>query len=215
MRLVNNTLLALLAFAANAEGAADDSGWYGRVSLGINSINTDQLVLVDNSGTQNASADFNASFTGGGSVGYRYGERWRVEADVTYRSAETDRIEFANGTVYTDGNFASLTIGLTGIYDIFGASRGPWQPYVGAGLGWVQEVDIDFEDAAGEVSYSGDDIALSFLAGVRYQPAKWFVDAEIRYFDLGDLDLDGESGTGSVRTDYDPLSLTIGAGFQF
>ena len=204
------------SFASTAK--ADDAGYYVRAWVGLTGLGTDDLTLNEDGTQSTASTDFSAGFTGGGAFGYRYGERWRVEVDATYRSAEVDRIQFAGGETFTDGNFASLVIGLTGIYDLRPLGQGRnWKPYLGLGLGYVQEVDIDFEDASGETSFSSDDVALTALGGIRYESGqRWFVDGEIRYLSLGDLDLDGESaGIGTVTADYDPLSFTFGFGWNF
>ena len=211
-------LAACAQFAGGAALANDDGGFYGRLYTGINNVGTDSLTQTVDGNTTSADADFTASFTGGGAFGYRYGDRWRVELDAAYRSAEVDRIAFDGGATYTDGNFASLTLGLTGIYDFkpFGAGRN-WTPYIGLGLAYVQEVDIDFEDDSGEISFESDDFALSALGGLRYESSqRWFADGELRYFNLGDVDLDGGTpGTGQVTADYDPLSFTFGFGWNF
>lgn len=205
---------ALLAVPA----VADERGWYGRAHVGINGISTDGLTLTADGSSSSADADFTASFTGGGSLGYRYSDKVRVEAGVIYRTADIDEVRFGNGgPTYTEGNFASVTIDVIGYYDFapFGAS-GAWTPYVGGGLSYLQEVDIDFEDESGEISFETDDLGITALAGLRYAPGdNWWVDAELRYLGVGEIDLDSPSGGGRVSADYDPVSLNIGFGYRF
>ncbi|MEM7610648.1 MAG: OmpW family outer membrane protein [Pseudomonadota bacterium] len=204
-------LCGAIATTANAD---DNRGYYARATLGLAGIGTDELTLNESGVQTRADADFDAGFAGGGAFGYRYNENLRVELDLTYRSSEINEVTFANGgRQFTEGNFASLTFGVTGLYDF--PNDSDWTPYVGAGLAWVQEVDIDFEDASGEISYETDDIGIAALAGVRWQSpsAPWFIDAEFRYINVGDVEMTRETGTATAE--YNPWTVGISAGWQF
>ncbi len=202
-----------------APAAGEERGWYGRAYVGINGTSTDDLTLTVDGASTSADADFSASFTGGGSLGYRYNDNVRVEAGIIYRTAEVDKITFDNGGAeFTDGDYSSLTLDVIGYYDFAPrGTSGAWTPYVGGGLSYIQEVDIDFEDADGETSFETDDIGFTALAGLRYEPpGPWWIDAELRYLIAGEIDLDSEdSGGGTVSADYDALSLNIGFGYRF
>ena len=89
-----------------------------------------------------------------------------------------------------------------------------WQPYVGAGLIWVEEVDIDLESDGNELSYSsGGDSGYQAFVGVNYQlNSQWQVQFEGRYSSITDIQLSGEGDvTGSITNlDYEPLTLQVG-----
>ncbi len=203
----------------SAPAAAEDRGWYSRAYVGINGVSADDLTLTIDGTSTNADADFSASFTGGGSLGFRYNDKVRVEAGIIYRTAEVDKITFDNGGAeFTEGDYSSLTLDVIGYYDFDAlGANGAWTPYVGGGLSYIQEVDIDFEDASGETSFETDDIGFTALAGLRYEPSgPWWVDTEVRYLTAGEIDMDSEeAGGGTVSADYDALSLNVGFGYRF
>lgn len=206
-------------FLSPTANADEDRGWYGRAYVGANGVSADELTLEVDGVRTEADTDFTASFTGGGSLGFRYNENVRVEAGVIYRTAEVDKISFENGgPEFTDGDFSSVTFDIIGFYDFaaFGANEA-WTPYIGGGLSWIQEVDIDFEDENGETSFESDEIGFTALAGLRYEPANnWWLDTEVRYLGAGEIDLDSEdAGGGTVTSDYDAVSLNIGFGYRF
>jgi len=212
-------IFAVAGFFASTSEAADDSGFYARGWVGLSGIGTDDLTATVEGLQVTADTDFSAGFTGGGAFGYRYNKNLRAEVDINYRSAENDEVrvpatEITPEQTITDGNFASLTFGVNGIYEFPNGSK--WTPYVGGGLAWVQEVDIDFEDESGEVEFEGDEFGFTVLGGVRWQPTDgpWFFDAEFRYMGVGEVDLDGGEN-GTVTADYDPWSLNVGFGFRF
>jgi len=122
----------------------------------------------------------------------------------------------ADGQRFTDGNYASNSFFLNGIYSFGGGMR--WQPYVGAGLSWVQEIDIDLETAASELSFSGDgDTGFQIFSGVDYQlNLNWSVQGEVRYSRISVVQLTGEGNESTFKgLEYDPVSLQIGLKFRF
>ncbi len=90
------------------------------------------------------------------------------EFDDLYRSDDFDQVTFADGRSVTDGNYASEMIGLNAYYRF--RTDTDIQPYLGAGLGWVQEVDVDFEENGVETSFETDDLGAQFAAGARWKP---------------------------------------------
>jgi outer membrane protein W len=88
---------------------------------------------------------------------------------------------------------------------------------VGAGLAYLTEVDVDFESAGGERSFTGDGFGVQLLAGARYDLGeRWFVDAGLRYLAASSLDLEDEGGgTGSIEADYEPWAVVLAVGRRF
>ena len=114
----------------------------------------------------------------------------------------------------TEGNYASVTVGANAYYRFRRQSE--LQPYLGAGLGWVQEVDVDFEENGVETSFETDDFGLQFAAGVRWTPGdRWLLDAQLRWLDVSGVTMEAEDGLGTVSADYAPLTLLLSAGWRW
>jgi opacity protein-like surface antigen len=115
------------------------------------------------------------------------------------------------------GNFASTSLALNGLYSFNLFGREEIRTYVGLGVAWLTEVDIDFEQGGQELSDSGDGVGVQLLAGARCEIGeRWFLDAGPRYLSAGEVTMDGEgAATGRVRADYEPWSATLGAGWRF
>ena len=205
-----------LAALAQTTVSAEE-GWFVRAYGGISElsdIDGDAIGIDDVDGKADIALD--TGFNAGLGAGYRFGNNWAAELAWEFRSNDNE-VELPSGAVYDDGNYASSTLFLNGYYHL--ARSGPWEPYVGAGVGWLQEVDIDLEDASGELSYSGDgDIGFQVFGGVNYHfNEAWAANAEIRYSMFSGLDLEGESDApGELQSlDYEPLTIQFGIHYAF
>jgi len=67
-----------------------------------------------------------------------------------------DGVRLADGGSLPSGNYASTGVALNGLYSFNLFGREEVRTYVGLGVAWLTEVDIDFEQGGEEVSYSGD-----------------------------------------------------------
>jgi hypothetical protein len=88
-----------------------------------------------------------------------------------------------------------------------------FRPFVGAGVGWAQELDLYLESGCSERSYFGDgDIAWQVMAGVETNLAGgWRLQGELRHSRVSGIDLDEEGGAGKIRgLDYDTWSVNLG-----
>ena len=205
----------LYTIAATPADAAE-RGWYAGVLTGLTG-QSDQTLRLEGSAPESGRATFSSGLLAGGTLGYRFESGWRLEGEFTYQSVDRDRAVFASPALQGDGNYASTGFALNALYefDLFGSPRA--RSYVGAGVVTLTEVDIDFETAAGERSFSGDDTALQLLAGVRYDLGeRWYLDLGLRQLRASGLRLEGEGDTlGLVRGDYRPWAVTLGAGWRF
>ena len=208
----------LLAAQSPALAAAPDrEGWYATALAGVNFMSDQSLEFsgVETPGSANASLD--SGFLAGAALGYGLTPNWRVELEFTYQSVDHDGLMDPSGTALAEGNFASTGLALNGLYEFnaFGSDRA--RTYVGLGAVWLTEVDIDFEQPEGELSYSGDDFGLQILAGARYDFSdRLFVDAGLRYLAASSIQLDGEQGAaGRITADYEPWSVTVAVGWRF
>ncbi len=96
---------------------------------------------------------------------------------------------------------------------------GRWQPYLGVGLSWVQEIDIDLERGGVERSYSGDgDTGYQLFAGVAYPlNDQWSLSGEWRYGSINGIELQRESGAEAFfrDLDYQPTTAQFGLVYNF
>lgn len=214
MNIVNKTLIStalILSFSSNADS------WFIKPYAGLSNM-SDLSGYGENIDDMTGNTDINlgSGFVAGLSGGYYYNDNIAVELGWEYRSNESETT-IANTSNYPDGNYASNTFYLNGLYHFSKSSN--WQPYVGAGLIWMQEVDIDLELGGTELSYSGDgDTGFQVLAGMNYHINKdWFIQLEARYTSITDIDLSGEEdATGIISgLDYEPTTLQLGIIYQF
>ena len=210
-------ILGALAIHLQAPQVLADESWFLRPYIGLSQMSDLDADFADIDGMSgDADVDLDTGFTGGLGLGYRFDESWAVEFGWEYRS--NDSSTTLNGTSeFDDGNYASNIFYLNGHY--FLEARGSWQPYVGAGLTWVEEIDIDLERNGEEQSYSGDgDVGYQVFAGVNYElNSEWQLQSELRYGSITDIDLKGESGDPGEITgiDYETTTLQVGLVYQF
>ncbi|MEM7587727.1 MAG: OmpW family outer membrane protein, partial [Acidobacteriota bacterium] len=140
--------------------------------------------------------------------------KFTLELDYLYRSNDFDRVTFADGRTVSDGNYASVTIGANAYYRFRRDSA--FQPYLGAGIGWIQEVDVDFEENGVETSFETDELGLQLMAGFRWtSESRWLVDAQLRWLSASGVTMESELGAGTVEADYKPLTLLVGVGWRW
>lgn len=217
---MKNTIPAtaiLLAFAIDA--AAEDRRGLSVVShLGFSQL-ADQTAVLSNLDAGNGGADvqIDAGFNAGLSLRYHFDSPFSSEFGWEYRSNDSVIVDAA-GEALPSGNYASNIFYFNGRYDV-SIATGNWQPWLGAGLSIVQEVDIDSESAAGELSFSdGGSIGYQLIAGIDLELAgPWYLTTELRYSDQRDLRLEQEGGGGGVVSgiDYQPFTVQVGIGYRF
>lgn len=211
------TALGMLMLAGTATADEDDR-WYATANLGIGSLAGSTLTYSDGTSTTSAEADFEASFVGGGTLGYRFDNGWNLEGEITYRRNEMDPINVTGLGNFTEGDFASLSFGLNALYRFNIGDSGKLSGYVGPGIVYLQEIDIDFDaDGQQEISFETDDTALQLKLGGRYDFSdRWFADVGVTYFMADSITMELPSDTSqTIESDYDHWSVQIGAGFRF
>ena len=219
---MNSTIktLAVVTAAALASGPAlgDDRGWYGSVVVGANLLGDQAAEYQSSELTVSADRAFDTSFATGATVGYEFGNQWRAEVELMYRRNEqADPITLDGFGTFNDGDFASLAITASALYDFNWFADPNVTTYVGAGVAFLQEIDVDFENAGVETSFETDDVGIQLQAGARYRFGdNWFVDAGVRYLIASDVGMELPSDTTQTLTsDYDPLTVSVGFGRRF
>lgn len=206
----------LLTISLVASMSCFAEGWYIKPYVGLSSM-SDVSGDAQNIEMVSGSTDVELSegFTSGLSTGFYYNENIGVELGWEYRTNRSETL-IASNTIYPEGNYASNTFFLNGLYQFNLNQR--WKPYLGAGVVWVQELDIDLESNGNELSYSGDgDIGYQAMLGVNYLMSDaWSVQFEARYLSLRDVELSGETTSGTISgLDYEPITLQLGLVYKF
>lgn len=206
----------VLTGAGFGQALAAEGNWYAMTMFGTTG-HPEQTLRLEGVAPESGRSSFSSDFLAGGSIGYRFGNGWRLEAEFAYQSVDRDDQPFTAPGLQGMGNYASTGFALNALYefDLLGSPHA--RTYLGAGLVALTEVDIDFETTAGEISFSGDGSAVQLLAGVRYDLGeRWIIDLGLRQLRASSLRLEGESGApGVVRADYEPWAATIGVGWRF
>jgi len=210
-------LATCLAAGPALASAADDAHWYATANLGANFMSDQSIRFSGDGPTQSGDASLGSGLLAGAAVGRAFSRSFRAETEFVYQSVDHDGVRVTGGGSLPSGNFASTALALNGLYSFNLFGREEVRTYVGLGVAWLTEVDIDFEQGGQELSYSGDGFGVQLLAGARYDfGERWFLDAGLRYLSAGEVTMDGEgAATGRVRADYEPWSATIGVGWRF
>ena len=220
--IARTALLAGLAVASTLvapKALLAETDWYVRAAGGLSYISDDDSAdLTDGTGTQNADASFDLGFGVGIAVGRWFSKRWRADLEWVYRSNDIDKVELDDGRIDSGNNYASSTLALNGYYHFNDASRiGRISPYVGAGLAWVNEIDIDLEDLGKEYEDLEDDgFGVQVMGGFSYRQSerlRW--DVELKWLYYGEADLDNGEGVALESVDYAPVTLFAGFSYGF
>lgn len=209
-------IITALLGAATAPAMAEER-WFVRPYLGLSQMSDTDSDFEDIEGLSGkADIDLDTGFTGGLGIGYRLNDKIAVELGWEYRSNDS-AVSLAGREDFDDGNYASNIFYLNGHYRF--ARDGDWRPYIGAGLTWIEEIDIDLERNGEELSYSGDgDTGYQVFAGIDYALGpRWLLQSELRHGSITGIDLDGESGDpGSFDgIDYETTTLQLGLVYEF
>jgi OmpA-OmpF porin, OOP family len=208
--------LALASTAIASPALARNDQWYVGVDGGAMLVEDLSLDI----GTINDAAKINADtgYDFGGVVGYDFGG-FRLESEVSYRSADLKDISVSSGGVpgtrpglftgafATGGNSSALSFMVNGLLD-FGDDDG-LQGFVGGGVG-VARVDVQNTIAGNATPWLDDSdtgLAWQALAGIRAPLSdSWDVGLKYRFFNAPKVDLVDRLGR-AVGTKFRSHSL--------
>ena len=209
-------LVAILMHSAPAIAKDSDEGrryikiYGGTNFLSDKSYDQTNVAAVGATGT----SSFDTGMMTGAAVGYFFTDHTAAEIAWDYRRNESDNNTFSDGANFSSGDYASNIFFLNGFYHFDRIMESKLRPYLGVGLGYVQEIDLDLE--AGSYS-SGGEFATQFVAGTSYSLSKnWDLNADVRFVRASGMNLDKENGAGTIKgIDYNPITLSVGAVYKF
>lgn len=161
--------------------------------------------------------EYGGGFLGGAAIGQQW-NRWSLELEFFYRSNDIDVVS-RGAERFVGGDYASTNFFLNAHYT-FGSLAGQAaiiRPYLGAGIGLMQEIDIDMTGLNVEDVSASWEPAFQAILGVRWEiSAHWSIFTEARYTYAGDPSLRSESGASqTVRADYNGWTALAGLRWTF
>ena len=212
------TPFVLTGLLISSGAVAQESRWYATADVGIGALASETLTYTDGNASDSAKAEFSASFAGGGSVGYRFANGWALEGEIMYRRNEMDPVSLAGLGDFTEGDFASLSLGVNALYHFGFDSLPKLDAYAGLGLVYIQEIDIDFDnDGAQEISFETDDTAFQVKVGGIYNVnERWFLDGNLNYLAASSVSMELPADpVQTISSDYHHWTASLGIGFRF
>jgi opacity protein-like surface antigen len=216
-----SALICALFTLPAADVAADTAkpSWYATGFLGTSQISDPSSNFKPTQGNETrGKIKLDSGMSNGGSVGMFLGADLRTELEVTYRSNSLKSSSVINiDANQTDADLASLIFTANVLKDFNGFSTNfaTFKPYVGVGLGIVQEIDTDIRINGTLTELEATNRGVyQLLTGVNwYYRSGWFAGAGLRWVDAGNVKLKGK--TGELKIDYKGLSGDLRIGYRF
>ncbi len=210
---------ALFGIVSIAEPAYADStdyqGPYARLLGGLNFALDSDFDGSRQDAFPSGEASLDTGAVVGLGAGYRFNRNFGAELEYAYRSNDIDKIKGAGGATIADGgDLASVAIMANGFYYLDFAES--WSPYLGVGMGFLQEIDSDVElvGATSQKDLEDEVFAWQVMVGAEVPiDESWRFYGEGRFLTAPSPELSNSNGSYSV--DYDNLSLIFGLGYQF
>lgn len=206
-------IVAVAAFAMMPLAAAADRGLSFTLLGGTSQISDPSTTF----GAARGRLALGGGSAYGGSLGWRFAPSWRVEGEVVYRNNDVERTSVAGLDPNPgDADYASVALMANLLWDVGRWSVGPatLRPYVGVGIGRLQELDTDLKIGGQPVEFSGSGSAHQFLAGLEWDyRSRWTAGVGLRKVDAGRVTLKGPQG--SVTVDHGGWGAELRLGYRF
>jgi opacity protein-like surface antigen len=208
-------LLGCLAFTTSPLLAqTEPRGYYATIYGQASQLRSTTFNEIGNAGFGSGlKADFGSGFGLGGDIGFRYGNGWAAEVEWNYRSHDLKSLKKGSATLLNDGDLASNILFVNGLRRFVSPDRS-WVPFVGLGIGWVQEIDFDLNTSTNKRAWSDQGkIAMQLIGGAEFKlNDAWRLVADVRFLRLGSVELPAEEGvTGRLdKVNYNPVSVQLG-----
>ncbi len=212
--LLRSALLAAAAILLVPHGAAAE-GLYVKALGGLSLLQDDTARRGSAPATD---ADYDSGFATGAAVGYALTPNFGTELEFMYRTADLG--SFDNPSLGTAGDYASAILTAHAVYTFDGwytGATGTCRPFIGIGLGVVEEVDFDLKGGTAPQEYEASgDLVWQVRAGADWAFAKdWSLTAEVRYLDMNTPDLKAASSGPDLKANYGTVDLLVGLTYRF
>jgi len=209
---------AAAVLAAPIAALAED-GWYGSLKAAYTtngSLDVSSPAVA--TALPSSDRDLGSDWGGAGSIGYGFGNTWRLEGELAMYDNELDGAALSSGV-------GAQTLMANLFYDFPLSER--FKPYLGVGLGAlrVDATETALSSTPRFTGFSGDDTALGVqgLAGLGIQVSpNLILDLGYRYLiNVTDLSFNALRGTGAEAitsqydADYTNGLATVGLRWQF
>lgn len=204
----------MFGMAGTSWAQTEPRGFYATVYAQTSKLGSTTFNEIGNAGLGSGlKASFGTGLGLGGDIGFRYGNGWASELEWNWRRHDLKSLNRGATTLASNGDFASNIIFVNGLRR-FISPTGSWTPYVGAGLGWVQEIDFDIPSGGTERAWSKSGKAAVQLIGGTEIPLgdTWRLTADVRVLRIGNVELPAEEGVTGRLTQprYNPVSVQVG-----
>ncbi|MEY3773909.1 MAG: hypothetical protein RLZZ129_689 [Verrucomicrobiota bacterium] len=208
--LLGNTVVTLPA--ADTPRDLWTSGWFWEASAGVSIVPGGDITLDG----INYESDFANGLLIKGAVGKAWTPNWTTTLEWFYRTNSINELVYAHGTI-TGGDLASTNAFFTVTYALDeGWSWRGVRPYVGLGLGYLQEVDLDLEGYGNEEFSSRGAFAYQWLIGLQRRIGRHgLLFLEGRAIASGKQELASSSLPRFAAIEYDTWSLLTGLRYSF
>ena len=204
----------MFGMAGTSWAQTEPRGFYATVYAQTSNLGSTTFNEIGNAGLgYGLKASFGTGLGLGGDIGFRYGNGWASELEWNWRRHDLKSLNRGATTLASSGDFASNIIFVNGLRRFIGPT-GSWTPYVGAGLGWVQEIDFDIPSGGTERAWSkSGKTALQLIGGTEIPLGNtWRLTADVRLLRIGSVELPAEEGVTGRLTQprYNPVSVQVG-----
>jgi outer membrane protein W len=195
--------------------SAAAEGLYGKALGGLSLLQDD---AARRGSAPRTDANYDSGISTGAAVGYTLTPNFAAELEFMYRTADLG--SFGSPGLGTAGDYASAIVSAHVIYTFDGwytGATGTCRPFVGIGLGVVEEVDFDVKGGTAPQEYEASgDLVWQVRAGADWAFAKeWSLTAEVRYLDMNTPDLKAKSGGANLKAGYSAVDLLVGLAYRF
>jgi opacity protein-like surface antigen len=211
------TLFVLSAFLPFKQALSEDIDYNGpfvKLLAGVNSAMDSDFNGSSSQSFPSGEASLDAGPVYGMAGGYRFGRNFATEIEYVFRSNDIDKITGMGGEKIADGDLASVAIMANGYYYFDFAKN--WSPYIGIGIGYLQEIDSDVKMLGKSDQTDLEDQVFAWQAMVGAEvplDESWRFYGEGRFMTAPGPELNNSNGSYDI--DYENISLIVGIGYQF
>lgn len=211
-----NPLEAAIAEESNNKNINEKSNdsFYLKAFGGINLLRNTDLESTGSSQLPEGKASYDSGIDVGLALGYKLIDEIGVEIEYSYRSNDIKKISNESGTFARSGDLASVAIMGNLLY--YPQISKSVIPYIGAGIGFLQEIDADISLSSGENIKDLEDsvLALQLIAGIEIPIfSSLSIIGEGRYLASPNPELSNRNQAYDL--DYNSFSTNVGVKYSF